>query len=54
MKNDAEEIVALATMFALNLTKGKSSKELCSYRTFFCTISNTINSVISEKSSKKN
>ena len=53
MKHDIEDIISTATMFAICLTKGKPVKELCKYKTFFCTLSNTLSLIISEKSTKK-
>ena len=53
MNNSIEEIISTATMFAICLTKGKSAKELCKYKTFFSTLSNTLNVIIAEKQTKK-
>lgn len=51
--SNAEDIIALATMFTVCLTQGKNAKELCSFRTFFNVVSSNLNAIISEKSNKK-
>ena len=53
MNDNIEDIISIATMFAICLTKGKSAKELGKYKTFFCTLSNTLNVIIADKLTKK-
>ena len=44
-----EEIVALATMFSIELSKNTTINQLQTYRNFFQTVANNIQSIINEK-----
>ena len=53
MNDNIEDIISAATLFAFCLAKDKSAKQLSKYKTFIHTLSNTLNLIIAEKSTKK-
>ena len=48
----AEEMIAVASIFSIELSKNMNKKQLIRCKTFFQTIANNLQSIINEKSDK--
>lgn len=47
-KPKPEEIVSLATLFAVELAKGKTIKDLTTIKTFYSTLANNLQQILLE------